>query len=55
MMIIIKMIRMIKMMIMAVLVTLIASCALQLEMEWAEEGIEGGRGVAWNVSSQPVQ
>ena len=48
-------IKMIKMMIMAVLVTLIASCALQLEMEWAGDEIEEGRGGTWNVSSQPVQ
>ena len=40
---IIRMIKMIEMMIMAVLVTLIASCALQLEMEWAGEGIEEGK------------
>ena len=50
MMMIIKMIKMIKMMIRAVLVTLIASCALQLEMEWAGEGIRA-RGVTWNVHS----
>ena len=39
-----KTIRMIKMTVMVLLVTLIASSALQLEMEWAGEGI-GGRGV----------
>ena len=37
--IIIKTIRMIQMTVMVLLVTLIASSALQLEMEWAGEGI----------------
>ena len=39
-----KTIRMIKMTVMVLLVTLIASSALQLEMEWAGEGIEGEGG-----------
>ena len=52
-MMIIKTTRMIKMTVMVLLVTLIASSALQLEMEWAGGGIRG-RGVAWNVHSQPV-
>ena len=52
MIIISKTIRMIKMAVMVLLVTLIASSALQLEMEWAGEGIKGGGGgVTWNVHS----